>query len=236
MSKEKKNRFYYSKKQNDIDEEMWNIPTRFTFVKTPDGWKQYSEWCSVKGVKCNWEDAELVYETDEEPEIIVHSEIPEFINEQQAKISDLKAKLAEKNKKISEYMKEWEKDCDDSEKEIEELKQQLAEKDVDLSLARNEIDTLKHNLNISQKHDNVMCEQYFEKCKKANQDKISFAVEKLEELKKFTEKEIKECNKLLQEEFEDDYYIQSVNARQSMCYEFKREIDNQIKTIKGETK
>lgn len=94
MSKEKKNRFYYSEKQNNIDEEVWDMPTRFTFVKTPDGWKQYSEWCSVKGVKCNWEDAELVYETDEEPEIIVHSEIPEFINEQQAKIADLEIQLS----------------------------------------------------------------------------------------------------------------------------------------------
>ena len=35
----------------------------------------------------------------------------------------------------------------------------------------------------------------------------------------------------LQEELEDDYYIQSVGARQSMCYEFKREIDNQIKQL-----
>lgn len=40
----------------------------------------------------------------------------------------------------------------------------------------------------------------------AQQDKISFSVEQLEQVKEFTEKEIKECSKLLQEEFEDDLY------------------------------
>lgn len=68
--------------------------------------------------------------------------------------------------------------------ENEKLKQQLAEKDVDLSLARNEIDTLKHNLKVAQEHDSVMCEQYFEKGKKINQDKISFCIDKLEKTKK----------------------------------------------------
>ena len=66
---------------------------------------------------------------------------------------------------------------------VKDLKQKLAEKDVDLSLARNEIDTLKHNLKVAQEHDNVMCEQYFEKCKKTNQDKISFTIEQLEKVK-----------------------------------------------------
>lgn len=67
-----------------------------------------------------------------------------------------------------------------------------------------------------------------------NQSKISFAISELVNLKKFIEKEIKICNKLLNEEFEDDYYIQSVGARQSMCYEFRGEIDNRIKELKGE--
>ena len=69
---------------------------------------------------------------------------------------------------------------------------------------------------------------------KSNQSKISFAISELEKLKEFVEKEIKECDKLIQDEFEDDYYIQSVGARQSMCYEFRGEIDNQIKKLKGE--
>lgn len=69
---------------------------------------------------------------------------------------------------------------------------------------------------------------------KDNQSKISFAISELVNLKKFIEKEIKICNKLLNEEFEDDYYIQSVGARQSMCYEFRGEIDNRIKELKME--
>ena len=87
MSKEKKNRFYYSKKQNSIDVEMWDSIERYTFVKTPDGWKLYSQWCSTKGDKCNWEDAELVFETDEIPDVVVHEGIPEFIEELQLKLN-----------------------------------------------------------------------------------------------------------------------------------------------------
>ena len=69
---------------------------------------------------------------------------------------------------------------------------------------------------------------------KNNQSKSSFAIAELEKLKEFVEKEIKKCNELIQEEFEDDYYIQSVGARQSMCYEFRGEIDNRIKKLKRE--
>ena len=103
-----------------------------------------------------------------------------------------------------------------------ELQKQLAEKEK-------EIESLKHfKVTIGTMETNqvdISSTTYID------QDKISFCIEQLEKVKKFTEKEIKECNKLLQEEFEDDYYIQSVNARQSMCYEFKREIDNQIKQL-----
>ena len=103
----------------------------------------------------------------------------------------------------------------DKDRKIADLEAKLAEREKEISevLAKQSITCLNT-------------------IEKAYQDKISFAVEQLEKLKKFTEKEIKECKKLLQEELEDDYYIQSVNARQSMCYEFKREIDNQIKQLK----
>ena len=125
MSKEKKNRFYYSKKQNEIDEEMWNIPTRFTFVKTPNGWQQYSEWCSVKGAKCNWEDAKLVYETNDEPEIIIHECVPELI-------ADLEAKLAESEETIK-YLKGINRyDIGEMLTENVKLKQQLAEKEKEI--------------------------------------------------------------------------------------------------------
>ena len=88
MSKEKKYRFYYSRKQNAVDEDMWGFTPRYTFVKTPDGYKQYSELCSIKGARCNWEDAELVYETDKMPEIVVHEAIPELIAELQHRLSN----------------------------------------------------------------------------------------------------------------------------------------------------
>lgn len=61
------------------------------------------------------------------------------------------------------------------------------------------------------------------------------AVEALQKVKGFAIKEINECNKLLQEETTDDYYIQAVNARQSMCFEFRREIDQLIKELGGNT-
>lgn len=106
--------------------------------------------------------------------------------------------------------------------ENQQLKQQLAEKEKEIKnlvIAHFESEINKPVLTTTQM---------------INQDKISFAIEQLEKVKEFSKKEIKECNKLLQEELEDDYYIQSVGARQSMCYEFKREIDNQINELKGE--
>ena len=176
MSKKKKNRFYYSKKQSEIDEEMWNMPTRFTFVKTPDGWKQYSEWCSVKSAKCNWEDAKLVYETDDEPEVIIHECIPELI-------ADLEAKLAESEKNVEFYQERYSNATTSAygadliaknvqsrlEEEIRELKQQLAEKEK-------EIDEINKAWAQSV-HD------WKELCKNKDQDKIFFAVEKLKETK-----------------------------------------------------
>ena len=120
-------------------------------------------------------------------------------------IADLEAKLAESEKENKELhtainlsipnqiaMKDEierlhtcvDKRISELVKENEQLKQQLSEKETDLSLARNEIDTLKHNLKIAQEHDNVMCELYFNKCKE-HQDKILFAVEQLEKVKGF---------------------------------------------------
>ena len=143
MSKEKKYRFYYSRKQDAIDEDMWGFAPRYTFVKTPDGYKQYSELCSIKGSKCNWSDAELVYETDDNPEIITHEAIPELIANLEAKLAE-----SEKNLALCEQLREVEENeyskdigktnsallrkCEQTSRLIEEikrLKQQLAEKD-----------------------------------------------------------------------------------------------------------
>ena len=68
-----------------------------------------------------------------------------------------------------------------------------------------------------------------EKDKQQNQK----AIEQLEKVREFCEKELKECDKLLKTEFEDDFYIQSVMARESMCFDFRRTIDSQIKQLKG---
>ena len=108
MSKEKKNRFYYSKKQNSIDVEMWSfVVERYAFVKTPNGYKQYSEWCSIRGSRCNWSDAKLVYATDDEPEVIVHEGIPKLIDELQLKLD--KKDLDVRKQVCEEIYSEFEK-------------------------------------------------------------------------------------------------------------------------------
>ena len=53
-------KFFYSKNQT-----MGNCNP---LVKTPDGWKEYSEMRSDGG-NSNWEDATLVYEANECPQI-----------------------------------------------------------------------------------------------------------------------------------------------------------------------
>ena len=150
--------------------------------------------------------------------------IKDYAEEKDQQIAEFQKQLEGKNKTIQgliETQKYLEKSA--SYQMFLDIQKQLEEKEKEISEYIKIVDDLHKQL--SDKCDF---------CDKTNQDKISFTLEQLEKLKKFTEKEIKECNKLLQEEFEDDCYIQSVNARQSMCYEFKREIDNQINGLKGE--
>ena len=143
--------------------------------------------------------------TDEQFEYL--EDVTKLLNQQDQITADLEAKLAEQKLLADNIIKAY---VDENKKILE----QLAEKEKDLIIKCRTIGVL------------------IEKNEQKDQDKISFALERLEKVKELAKKEIKECNKLLQEEFEDDYYIQSVNARQSMCYEFKREIDNQIKQLK----
>lgn len=59
----KQHRFYYSAKQAALR------PKHSTAVVV-DGQKiLYTEWCSAPGSTCNWEDAVLVYESDDVPNI-----------------------------------------------------------------------------------------------------------------------------------------------------------------------
>lgn len=171
-----------------------------------------------------------------------------FIEAQQLykkQITDLEAKLAESEKE-RKHLKDWLDNeiltsvdhesyyatINEYEEEIKELKQQLAEKDTNLSLARNEINTLKHNLNVSQEHDNVMCEQYFEKCKENNQDKISFCIEQLEKVKEFFLKEHRD------EEIDTDYLItkDSGEIADFLLDQIKQLKYQQINELKGEQK
>lgn len=64
----KKNRFYYSEKQDGASKRISGLfPYSKTYVKNDNGeYVQYSEWCSLDYSTCNWEDAVLVYETDDE--------------------------------------------------------------------------------------------------------------------------------------------------------------------------
>ena len=56
-------------------------------------------------------------------------------------------------------------EMEEKDEQIAELQKQLKETKVDLSFARNEINTLKNNLTISQEHKKNIEEQYLEKCK-----------------------------------------------------------------------
>ena len=167
-----------------------------------------------------------------------------IIKDQSKQIADLEAKLAESEEKKESYRLQNEQHhlqllqfysrlgveafgADIHEKALETLmimKDQLAEKEK-------EIESLKHfKVTIGTMETNqvdISSTTYID------QDKISFALEQLEKVREFCEKELKECDKLLKTEFEDDFYIQSVMARESMCFDFRRTIDSQIKQLKG---
>ena len=141
MAKEKKNRFWYSERQASLDDDVWDKNRQFTFVKTPEGYKLYSEWCSIKGTRCNWEDAELVYETDDEPEVIVHNGVPGLI-------ADLQKQLKEKTQLAEGYSELFDK------KQHENYEQfcQIKELERKLSDAEQEKERIRKNWQISKTH------------------------------------------------------------------------------------
>lgn len=65
MAATMKNRFYYSEKQASLD------PGHYCYVFNGTEYVEYSEWCSHSGYTSNWDDAKLVYATDDEPVIKV---------------------------------------------------------------------------------------------------------------------------------------------------------------------
>lgn len=78
-----KNRFYYSEKQVSLD------PDHHCYVFNGTEYVEYSEWCSHLGYTSNWDDAKLVYATDEEPVIKVEGgsvyldfQLPKYFTEE----------------------------------------------------------------------------------------------------------------------------------------------------------
>ena len=64
-----KHRFYYSKSQNKVIEDIRRIDEeddgKSTYVKLSNGkLVKYTQWCSGPNSKCNWSDAVVVYETN----------------------------------------------------------------------------------------------------------------------------------------------------------------------------
>jgi hypothetical protein len=67
----KKNRFYYSHAQEQLIEDMRIFEEdddgKSTYIKLDSGeLVKYTEWCSSKDSISNWDDAVIVYETDDD--------------------------------------------------------------------------------------------------------------------------------------------------------------------------
>ena len=97
-----KSKYYYDNELDVYVERKTGEILEYDGLLDRNGYKQYSECCSLKGSKSNWSDAELIYETDDNPEIITHEAIPKLI-------ADLEAKLAEERKKVVQEIRDW---CD----------------------------------------------------------------------------------------------------------------------------
>ena len=156
------------------------------------------------------------------------------------KIADLETKLAESENNhellIDQFEEETEKlrkqikqESDARERfvvEVKSLKQKLAEKDEEIKQLNNRI--LFSQLQAPNEQIlNILgsqCVQY-----NPNQDKISFAVEQLEQLKKLCQEKF---NWWENSEWEGDIYDKSDVS--NAYFDIEANIDNQIKAIKGE--
>ena len=96
---------------------------RENYVLTKEGWKKYSEWCSNEDYKCNWEDAELVYETNDNPEIKIIYKKKSILVEFEEKIKELEQQII-KEKKEYDFIRTLYQNCL---KENIELKQNCYE-------------------------------------------------------------------------------------------------------------
>ena len=67
MKKQKTNKFWYSQGQKEVSMD-YDDDKKCVYVETKYGWREYTEWCS-SGNNSNWEDAVLVFETKDTPNI-----------------------------------------------------------------------------------------------------------------------------------------------------------------------
>ena len=178
---------------------------------------------------------EIIYDNEECEEIDSMKMAEKRLNRQQDKISDLEAKLAESEKQNKSLYFEKESaekilrmSTNEQTREILELKQQLAEKDaereLDNSFWKQECDSLQKALAEKEKerHEEWKTgkewkwewQKVNQKLKKAEQDKISFAVEQINKIKN------------------DLYENEKINIRACDFDEIDNIFDNQIKQLK----
>jgi hypothetical protein len=134
---------------------------------------------------------EIIYDNEGCEEIDSMKMAEKRLNRQQDKISDLEAKLAESNESHHKNIVELTKIATEKDRKIEELKQQLAEKD----------DEITQRL-VIQERDYI-------------QDKISFAVEYINKIKK------------------DLYENEKINIRACDFDEIDNIFDNQINVLRN---
>ena len=113
----------------------------------------------------------------------------------QDKIADLEAKLAESNESHHKNIVELTKIATEKDRKIEKLKQQLAEKDQTIETILKENEELVKKHNVYTWGDEIQQDKIYAITGEAldflinSQDKISFAVEKLEKVKEYCNEE-----------------------------------------------
>ena len=141
-------------------------------------------------------------------------------------IAELQKQLAEKDKAIENWQTMYEsvvQTCHNDKEEIERLNKKLAEKEKEIERLNLEFETQEDWQEKWQK-------LYDETCN-LNQDKISFAVEQLEQLKKLCQENF---NWWENSEWEGDMYDKSDVS--NAYFDIEANVDNQIEELKKEMK
>ena len=176
--------------------------------------------------------AEIVYDTKEYEECDSMKMATNWLNRQEYKIADLEAKLTEEK----EYTQQYRKECAKIQTDYYQLKQQLAdaeehidalelqlreqyqlvdEKDEQLAEKEKEIERLKEKYEQLELQSDYYIGDLRDEIKEADQDKISFAVDVLEE--------IADCSN----------YINSKLDFECGSYVSEKAIRDKIKYLKG---